>query len=632
MTIHNTSGDPEAIVVNAKPQDVETFLRLSRWLSGLQTELDRSWAVLGEIYGLQSHNNLNLLGLKIRRVKSNIDDVFAFSKTVPYVPARIAFEAENADLLKLLVAPLYSDEPGIGIRELIQNAIDAVREFEDTAARHPDVAMVDRYQQASDVRLDVQCDKDGLPTEVIVTDRGSGMTAEIIRDYFLKAGASFRRSNAWRREHEDSKGHSRVLRTGRFGVGALAAFLLGDEIEVTTRHAFSAPDEGVTFTARLDDEALSLNRVRCPVGTKISIKVPERARKRVSSIVPSSWAKEISYVDDAGHYFLKRPSLSRHFSGRKELPPAGWLPQIEDVVSREWRCFSTPAFEKIFWSYDRNLSSMACNGIVISGGEGSDSLWRYLRVPNIAVFGKDGSLPVNLQRTGLQGPLPFRDDLLRSIGEDIAAHALVEGPRNAESGWLFGAYEGLQRGNVYGPAANRDWSKWLIGRDGYILNEPSLVFRFRPALLVIVVGGDADHKSWGEAIRLSLPPTPVVPSHSVTVTCTITNAEPYRAELCILTGKEWHFRSQHGGSDVNVAEIVDHPGCAAEISLDPGAAHRWETTVEVPDNVSSGTLALELSVLRGPRNSQGLYPPERSTLESEPIAIVIGEAASKANR
>jgi molecular chaperone HtpG len=83
MTIHNTSGDPEAIVVNAKPQDVETFLRLSRWLSGLQTELDRSWAVLGEIYGLQSHNNLNLLGLKIRRVKSNIDDVFAFSKTVP---------------------------------------------------------------------------------------------------------------------------------------------------------------------------------------------------------------------------------------------------------------------------------------------------------------------------------------------------------------------------------------------------------------------------------------------------------------------------------------------------------------------------------------------------------------------
>jgi hypothetical protein len=126
--------------------------------------LDRSWAILGEVYGLQGHNGLNKLGLKIRRVKSNIDDTQEFAQTVTYFPAKVAFEAANADLLKLLVAPLYSNDPGIGIRELIQNAVDAVREFEDSALRHPELALVDRYKQDSDIVLQIDCDKAGDPT------------------------------------------------------------------------------------------------------------------------------------------------------------------------------------------------------------------------------------------------------------------------------------------------------------------------------------------------------------------------------------------------------------------------------------------------------------------------------------
>jgi hypothetical protein len=199
--IHNTSSDPEAIVVVAHPPDVNTYLKLKGWLDGLQSELDRSWAILGEIYGLQTHNSLNLLGLKIRRVKSNLDEIAAFSDSIAYVPAKVAFEAANADLLKLLVAPLYSNEPSIGIRELIQNAVDAVREFDDLASRRPEVLTVDRYVQDADVVLEIERDSAGLPTEIVITDRGVGMTAEVVRNYFLKAGASFRQSNAWRNEY-----------------------------------------------------------------------------------------------------------------------------------------------------------------------------------------------------------------------------------------------------------------------------------------------------------------------------------------------------------------------------------------------------------------------------------------------
>ena len=43
--------DPEAMYVDAHPPDVRTFLRLQHLLADLQTELDISWAVLGELYG-----------------------------------------------------------------------------------------------------------------------------------------------------------------------------------------------------------------------------------------------------------------------------------------------------------------------------------------------------------------------------------------------------------------------------------------------------------------------------------------------------------------------------------------------------------------------------------------------------
>jgi molecular chaperone HtpG len=426
--IHNTSGDPEAIVVIAEPPDVQTFLKLKTWLNGLQHELDQSWAILGEVYGLQSHNSLHLLGLRIRRIKSNIDDIAAFAKTVPYVPARITFEAANADLLKLLVAPLYGNNPGIGLRELIQNSVDAVREFHDLTVQHPELSGAARFEQDADVKVEVLCDEGDNPIEIIVTDRGVGMSSEIIRDYFLKAGASFRKSSAWRKDHEDQQGHSRVLRTGRFGVGALAAYLLGDEIEVTTRHLFAEPSQGIRFTARLDDEAISLDRISCPVGTRIRIAVPPHFQEAVKRLIPYTYATEISYDDEAGHYFLRNPSLSRHFSSRKDLPVEGWLPQIEDEVSPDWRLFSNSDFEKVFWTFADSYPQLACNGIVITSHETREKIWEYLKTPNISVFDKDGKLPVNLQRTGLQDELPFKADLLKSMAEDICAHALTEAP------------------------------------------------------------------------------------------------------------------------------------------------------------------------------------------------------------
>src|ERR1700733_559510 len=74
--------DPEAIFVRAEPENVATFLRVKEWLSGIQYELDVSWAVLGEVYGRFAQERLDTLKLRLRRIKSNLDDISAFSTTV----------------------------------------------------------------------------------------------------------------------------------------------------------------------------------------------------------------------------------------------------------------------------------------------------------------------------------------------------------------------------------------------------------------------------------------------------------------------------------------------------------------------------------------------------------------------
>ena len=69
LDIRNTHSDPEAIFVQAAPQEARTYLKLRRLLQGLQAELDSCWAVLGEVYG--RFGALANLGLVIRRVRSN---------------------------------------------------------------------------------------------------------------------------------------------------------------------------------------------------------------------------------------------------------------------------------------------------------------------------------------------------------------------------------------------------------------------------------------------------------------------------------------------------------------------------------------------------------------------------------
>jgi hypothetical protein len=489
--INSTHDDPEALVITARPRDVKDFLKLERLLSGLQRELDDSWAFLGEVYGLLP--GLRDLGLTIRRVRSNLDDRQEFAKTVLYYPDLILFEADP-EILKLLIEPLYGDNGGIAIRELVQNAVDACLELRDylrsTAPQRP--RDVNSYKSEVTVHLDGGKDGGWLT----VRDNGIGMTSDVVKNYFLKAGASFRRSDAWKRQHETVNGKPRVLRSGRFGIGVLAAFLLGDQVEVTTRHFSNPPDHGIQFSASIDDEAIELQRVNLPeVGTTVRVRLPKGTVAKFKQKYSSPWEDKW----DWDWYFLEEPAVIRTITAESQsndvittevLKHEHFIPGSHTELPADWHRIGHEDFDDIHWHFSekpdhRREDMFFCNGIRIAGeystGPNIEKKlnWQLsIKEPILSIFDAAGKLPLNLARSNLTRELAFERELLEDIYRDLISYLLVRTPTkplcNPKTAQIYGriSYPGNNR---------RDWfwstpeglsltNKWFIRR----LSPPNL--------------------------------------------------------------------------------------------------------------------------------------------------------------
>jgi len=465
--IRNTHEDPEAVFVHAAPKNVRTYLKLKGLLQGIQDELDDSWAALGEVYG--RYPDLDKLGLGLRRVRSNLDDTANFADSVSYIPCKAAFEAADADLLKLLIGPLYGNQPRIGIRELVQNSVDACRELRDHLEQRPELALSELADLQGDVVITVHKDQEKSTGWIEVADRGIGMTVDIVQNYFLKAGASFRQSDAWRRSHEDEFGKSRVLRSGRFGIGVLASFLLGSEVEVSTRHVNSPRSEGLTFRATIDSSEIELVRITRAIGTTVRIRISDAKVWESLSVVRYDGKFDYESKGQSWDWYcLSEPKVTRVMQTgehRQPLTQQFTLPSLGDELPESWHAIAHPDYLGIQWTYEA-APHLTCNGIKVFepkslyyySDDAVSNLWTgdgiTLKCPNVSVSDPDGHLPLLLQRTGLaRREYPFHEDLLRDVVKDILAFILVNAPDKSilnaasEESYFsyFGSYDGLQR-------------------------------------------------------------------------------------------------------------------------------------------------------------------------------------------
>jgi len=469
------SDDAEAILIEATPANVTWYLNLKALLDDLQAELDGCWAVLGETYGRAAP--LSELGLSVRRVRSNMDDEASVRDLVDFEPDLFRFDTAGPALLKTLIGPLYGDRPEFAVRELVANSVDAVRELRAYLRRRGESTegvMFDRALTDCDVYAEYVETDDG--DRFIVTDRGIGMTTEVIKEFFLKAGASFRESDAWRLEFGSDNQALEVVRTGRFGVGAFAAFLFGNRLKVRTRHV--ADDEGYEFSGSIDDEHLEVRRIPgCPVGTRVEIEVsdPKVVRDQLDGQSSSLGLRTAEKWD---WYGFESVRVIRAFLG-DVLPQSSRLPFEHEGESARHRAIETDRFPRIMWWFrsgsmpERGSDSscpLFCNGFKVFDParerwtltsdflrpKGIDS---RLRTPNIAILDPRGHLPLDVKRTSLRTSYlremweVCEDVALSVIGYFIAA--TPEGPDDWD-GWSTLA-DGLYDAGF----------SWRMGEDAY---------------------------------------------------------------------------------------------------------------------------------------------------------------------
>lgn len=445
------AADPRGIMVTVSPKvSLELFLQLRDLLTGLQQEMDQSTAVLDEIYGNWGDLGLNQLSLSRRRVHSNLENR-SFLESLPYVPERTGFSADP-HLLTLIVEPLYGAYPEVGVRELMQNAVDAVRELGAWCeARSVPVDSCRLPEQNCDVLLEFMKREDGT-WYLRVTDKGIGMTGETIQNFFLRAGASFRLSPDWIGEFTDRAGRPRVTRSGRFGVGAFAIFLLGPSFRLSTRHVGAKSEMGCSIEGRADSTLLEIRRAHgLPIGTTVEVDVSPESVKALGLESALSGDRPLDQFDGFDWFAWDWPRVVRRVSDGSrsvDLVQQFAAPLHQHGDPSQWSMLHPPGFDAVLWTFG-DAPLLVCNGLRIAQPldpmdaqqdatkELSDVALRWrsrdFEGPPVAVMDSAGNLPLTLQRYWLSQSLPFMDELTRDVMLSFIAHALVlipcgEGP------------------------------------------------------------------------------------------------------------------------------------------------------------------------------------------------------------
>jgi len=418
VDMHQEHDDPEAIYVDAEPESAIIYEELKKLFAGIQSELDLSWSVLGEVYGKSEH--LKNLGISIRRLRSSLDsfDEFIKIKKPNYIPKVLSFKTADSEMMELLIAPLYGDKPEIGIRELVQNSIDACSELKDTLVKNGRPYNVD-----SNFDVCITLHNIEGSSKVVIEDFGIGMTLDVIENYFLNIGASFRNSDRWKKDHE-TEGHSNVYRTGRFGIGLLAAYLLGEELEVETRHVSQGENQALRFKCRKGCDNIVVSHTDFHIGTKITININDKVRKILAD------DEELWDWFSLSSIKVKRKIIGD--VGEVDLEQSRVVPDSDsNIDGTPWNRTLADGYDGILWTYDaisksryrRSHTSLVCNGIIITDRMYLDDFNISERIgviditpPSINVFDQDGRLPINLERSSLVSrSLPFKYELSKDL-------------------------------------------------------------------------------------------------------------------------------------------------------------------------------------------------------------------------
>lgn len=174
------------------------------------------------------------------------------------------FQTEVKELLQLMIHSLYSN-PEIFLRELVSNASDACDKLRFEAVS-------DDALYEGDESLHIRVSFDEAAKTVTIQDNGIGMNRDEVIENIGTIARSGTKAFIQKLGRDQSKDLQQI---GQFGVGFYSAFIVADEVTLTTRRAGMGAEHGVRWTSRGEGE-YTLETVESPErGTTIVMKLRE---------------------------------------------------------------------------------------------------------------------------------------------------------------------------------------------------------------------------------------------------------------------------------------------------------------------------------------------------------------------
>lgn len=155
-----------------------------------------------------------------------------------YIYHDLEFSLSRDDIIKLLMTNKLYGAPWLCVRELLQNAMDALRHRRALIKR-------DNATEWEHGKVEMLHELDGQGYELLhVTDNGAGMDRDVIERFLTRVGRSYYRSPEF--EHERTS--FRIANVdfdpcAQFGIGFMSCFMIGDHITIRTRRDYG-PNKG----------------------------------------------------------------------------------------------------------------------------------------------------------------------------------------------------------------------------------------------------------------------------------------------------------------------------------------------------------------------------------------------------
>lgn len=203
------SNDLKEIKLEGTCKDIKIHRKLLSYIKWIENEL-RLAVDLTANMDKKYHIKLNT------EVKNKIKPI---GYTIPDLKLNIDYQA----VTNLLMGEAIYGSKDLGLRELLQNSIDAIMVKKDKLEmeNHPSK---DSYEPTINIDIDKENNK------VIISDNGMGMNEYIIKNYFLNVGKSYYKS----KDFLNYKHSYNPI--GNFGIGFLSCFMLSNEVQVITKH------------------------------------------------------------------------------------------------------------------------------------------------------------------------------------------------------------------------------------------------------------------------------------------------------------------------------------------------------------------------------------------------------------